>query len=1797
MAKEVDHSVAIVGMAGRFPGARNVEELWRNLRDGVDSVRVFMDDELRALGVSPALIADPAYVKAAAQPPDLDKFDASFFGINHREAEILDPQQRVFLETCWEALEDAGYDPDALQETVTGVFGGQTTSTYLLFNLMPNAALLGGMDPLQLLVGNAGDSLATRVSYKLNLKGPSYTVQSACSTSAVAVHTACQSLLNGECDLALAGGVSINVHLLTGYRAAEGSVFAKSGKCRAFDAGAEGILFGGGAGVVVLKRAEDALRDRDNVHALVLGSAVNNDGALKVGYTAPSVDGQAEVIAEAWSAAGVEMASASYIEAHGTGTRLGDPIEVQALTKAFRAETERTQRIPMGSVKTNVGHLDVAAGIAGLIKTVLALKHRQVPPSLHFSEPNPEIDFAASPVFVNTALRCWEGTQRRAGVSSFGFGGTNVHLVLEEAPEVPTTLSQRERYLLPVSARSEAALEAACQRLADWLEDHPELDLADVEYTLRVGRRSFEHRRVVECRTREEAIESLRAFPGSAGILPAHTPRKDAGRMPALPGGKRISLPTYPFERRRYWIDAPGVAVPEENPAAAMEETPSAVLALAVGAVQTFHPRPSLFNPYEPSRDECEETVCRIWQEVLGVEPVGVHDDFFQLGGHSLLATQVLSRVRDAFEVDFPLQHLFSFPTAAELAEAIRFLQEQGAEEAGEEMARIPRSPLRETGGPYPLSFPQERLWFLDQFDPGTPAFNIPAVVRLQGKLDVPVLRWSLDQVVARHETLRTRFRALGEVGVQEVLPPFSVPMPVADLSGLPAAARQSEEQRLALAEANHSFPIASGPLLRTLLVRSGPDEHVLILIVHHIVSDGWSMGVLQTDLARFYRAALSKEPPALPELPIQYGDFADWQRHRFTGETLDRQIAYWRPRLAGVPHLDLRGDRPRPPIQSFRGGYEDFRLSPDLVRDLEEVARLEGASLYMVLLAAFQVLLGRHTGQDDFAVGTYIANRNRAEVEGLIGFFINALPLRADLSGEPSFRELLRRSRQTALDDYAHQDLPFEKLLEELRPERDLSRGAIVQVLFNLLNLPAVHEDLPGLTLSGSGVRNDRANFDLTLWMADAPAGMVGWLEYNADLFDRETARRMAGQLQRLLAGLAEDPDRRISDLPLLSGDERRQVLADWALRPGGYDWELCFHDLFEQQAAASPEAEAVVAPGAASGRNGRMTYRELDERSNRLARRLRKLGVGPEVRVGICLHKSVDLPVAVLAVLKAGGGYVPLDATYASDRLIWMLESAGAAVLLVEEETAGRIPQPAENTAGAAVIRVDADWPSVAEESAERLDRGETGVGPHNLAYVIFTSGSTGRPKGVMIPHRSLVNAYLAWEEDYGLRGLTSHLQMASFSFDVFTGDLARALASGGKLVLVPRGVLLEPAKLVELARAEACDYLEFVPAMVRGVIGHLEQTGSRLEAARLVVVGSDAWYMGEAAALARLLPPGTRLFNSYGITESTIDNTLFELRPEVDTGLVAAAMVPIGRPYVNNEVYLLDRDLEPVPVGMPGELFLGGAGVGRGYLGRPNLTAERFVPHPFSPEPGARLYRSGDLARWLPAGDLDFVGRADQQVKVRGFRIEPGEIEAALGEHPAVREAVVLAREAGPGDRRLVAYVVPQEGQGQEEGDLIEALHAHLRVRLPNYMVPSAFVVLEAFPLTPNGKVDRRGLPAPDWSRASSDAGFVAPRNDIEQLVANIWAGILKVERVGVFDSFFDLGGHSLMATQVIARIHEVFEVELPLRTLFEAPLLAEQALVIEEALIEKLAAEPLPQEPLAAVPAGSSVEARA
>jgi amino acid adenylation domain-containing protein len=1446
---------AVVGMAGRFPGADNVDELWANLRDGVESIRTFSDEELIAAGVPAERLASPHYVKAGAVLDGVDLFDADFFGFTPREAEVLDPQQRLFLECAWQALENAGYDPSRERRPV-GVYAGAFMCSYA-WNVVAHPEIVESMGPMTLQASLDKDFLATRVSYKLGLRGPSVSVQTACSTSLVAVHFACQSLLLGECDLALAGGVTVRVPQQSGYTFLEGDIASPDGHCRAFDAQARGTVGGNGAAVAVLKRLEDALRDGDTIHAVVRGTAINNDGSLKVGYTAPSVEGQAEVIAAAQAAAGVPPETITYVEAHGTGTALGDPIEVAALTRAFG--TGRPRSCALGSIKTNIGHLDAAAGIAGFLKTVLALEHRQIPPSLHFREPNPRIDFAAGPFYVNAELADWEsdGAPRRAGVSSFGIGGTNAHAILEEAPPRDPSGPSRPRQLLLLSARTPAALEEATAELARSLR-RPEAELpplADIAFTLQSGRQAFAHRRALVCESVDEALAALEGpaperlltsharqerrpvaflFPGqgaqhvdmggdlyrgepvfrravdagaellaprlgrdlrellypsegrrdaaerelretrhaqpalfviehalarlwmSWGISPAamighslgeyvaaclagvfsfedalalvavrgelmqslaagamlsvdlpeaelvevigtfpelslaavngpslgtasgpepaiaalealltargvshrrlHTSHAfhsalmepilgpfaeqvarmerrppsvpcisnltgswltaaeatDPGywarhlRAPVrfgdgvarllsepLPAGppvlleigpgrtlaslvrqqavagaapaaissmrhpkdaepddavllkalgrlwlagaevdwrgfsagerrRRVPLPTYPFQRRRFWIDAPrreaaplhAVGVAQAEPAL---EDP----------VSTAESRPGLETPYREPRDDRERRLARIWEGLLGIRPIGVYDDFFELGGHSLLATRVLAQVREAFGCELPLESFFAAPTVAGIAARIAEQREDGS--APPPIVRVPRTT------PLPLSFAQQRLLFLEQLAPGDVSYHLPAVLRLSGELDRQALHAALRRLVERHEVLRTVFM-VDESEQRQVIAPaegrFVGDLPLIDLGALPAARIEPESRRVALEAARLPLDLYRGPILRACLLRFAPTESELLLNIHHVAADGWSWSIVFGEMLELYEALVEEREARLPELPVQYADYAAWQRGWLEGEVLAGQLGYWRERLAGLPLLELPTDRPRPRVRTGNGAVERTWLRGETIEALRRTVREEEATLFMALLAAFSVLLRHASGSDDLAIGTDLANRTQGATERLIGLFVNQLALRIDLSGEPTFRELLRRVRRLTLDAYAHQDAPFDKVVEALNPARDLSRTPLFQVKLVLQNTPAAARRARNLTVTPRDLDTRTAKFDLLFNLTESGPGLDVRVEYSTDLFEAPTAVSLLDGFAAVVRAAASRPDAGVSEL-----------------------------------------------------------------------------------------------------------------------------------------------------------------------------------------------------------------------------------------------------------------------------------------------------------------------------------------------------------------------------------------------------------------------------------------------------------------------------------------------------------------------------------------------------------------------------------------------------------------------------------------------------------------------------------------
>jgi amino acid adenylation domain-containing protein len=1039
-----------------------------------------------------------------------------------------------------------------------------------------------------------------------------------------------------------------------------------------------------------------------------------------------------------------------------------------------------------------------------------------------------------------------------------------------------------------------------------------------------------------------------------------------------------------------------------------------------------------------------------------------------------------------------------------------------------------------------PLSFSQQRLWLIDQIEPGSPAYNIPQVLRLVGEIEPRLLQWIFSEIARRHESLRTTFVSRENGPVQVIASPEPLDLSLLDLSHLPEKERESQAQDLALAEARRPFDLQRGPLLRLLLVRLAERHHLVLLTMHHIVADGWSMGILAREITALYRAFVEGRP-SLPELPVQYADFAAWQVSWLQGEVLESEISFWRRQLAGLPPLlELPTDRPRPAVQTFRGAKRPLHLGSDSSDAVRELCRRERVTLFMALLAAWALLLGRHAGQDDVVVGAPVAGRNRREIGELIGFFVNTLVLRSDLSGNPSFSELLHRVRQASLAAFAHQDLPFERIVEEVGGERNLAVSPLFQVLFVLQNAPVGNLTVPGLELSGVNVHAGIAKFDLSLSLADTEAGLSGTLEFATDLFDRTTVDRLRDHFRTLVASAMSDPQRRLAELPLLSAGELHQILWEWNDTAADSPEDCCLHELFEAQVDRCPDAVAVVTE------NAHLTYGELELRANQVARRLRSLGVGPDVLVGLCSERSPEMVAGILGILKAGGAYVPIDPAYPQERLAFLLEDSGVRVLLAQRHLADQIP-----SGEAHIVFLDGEE-RIAEASGGRPCGGAM---PENLAYVIYTSGSTGRPKGVLVPHRGVVNRLLWAQGAYPVTAADRVLHKASFSFDFSVWECFGPLISGARLVLARPGEQRDASLLVRTIQEREITLVHFIPSMLR--LFAAEEGVEACTSLRFVFSGGEALSLELAERCLARVPAVLR--NQYGPTEISIDTTDWVCGP----GDSRRGFVPLGSPLANTALHVLDRRFSPVPLGAGGELCVGGVGVTRGYWRRPDLTAERFVPDPFSGERGARLYRTGDLALRAPDGNFKFLGRMDHQVKIRGFRIEPGEIEAALGSHPAVRECVLLVREEAPGSR-LVAYAVLN--RETENQNLPSDLRDFLVERLPEYMVPSAIMVLDALPLTPNGKVDRRALPAPQGTLAAGGS-HAAPSNPVEELLAGIWGEVLGIERVGIHESFFALGGHSLLATQVVSRIRRVLGIELPLRRIFEAPTIAELARAVQ------------------------------
>jgi amino acid adenylation domain-containing protein/thioester reductase-like protein len=2171
-----DEPVAVVGMACRFPGAPDVEAFWNLLTHGIDAIEPVPPDRFDAGAVYDPAPATPGKLNTrwGGFLRDIDRFDPGFFGISPREAARMDPQQRLLLEVAWEALEAAGIPPDRLAGSPTGVYVGISSYDY-------SQGQFDELDQLDIYAntGNAHSIAANRLSYFLDLRGPSVAVDTACSSSLVATHLACTSLRSGESDLALAGGVNLILtpHLTISF--SQGRAMASDGRCKSFDARADGYVRSEGAGMVVLKRLSDAQRDGDPILAVIRGSAINQDGRTN-GLTAPNGRAQVDVIRRALNRAGAGPEEIGYVEAHGTGTPLGDPIEMHALRDALAAGRAPDRPLFVGSVKTNIGHAESAAGIAGLIKAVLVVHRGEIPPNLHFNELNPYISLDGSPVRVPERLTAWpirEG-QRLAGVSSFGFGGTNAHVIIAEPPLREWPEGEREdeperpAALLAISAHSPEALRDLAARYVE--SDLP--DLSGAAFTSQVGRTHFDHRFAVAAGDPGTAKKKLEAFVESRGEIPGVPPKiaflfsgngaqypamarqlyradphfreaveacataaepeldtplldlllsddarirevsrgqpalfafeyaaarmwaawgirpdyllghslgewaaacfagvfslEDALRlvirrsrlMEAAPGkggmltvvgpveevvaaiapsgdrlavaditsrksltvsgdldaireaaglfaargwahravdvahgfhsylmdpvvaafrplmsdvalyppgipiaansdgdlrgperpferdywvdqirntidfsagietlidrnvdvfldlspkpnllgmarrvlrshnldkemlatasetehdwgvtleslgslyelgvdvdwvafnrgvrAEQVRLPAYPFQRERHWFSTgprPGsadrstaraavstlrrlpVAVPVFETRLDRINQPDLLELVLAAAAQAFEAEGSSvreirFTSAEPVEGPAEIQVVfsllknaeagfslhvrsgETWRNLaegvllagaradrtgpapsrapvekaetptgpaepapgpgpdvqgfirsqvaatLGLPPDRLRPDqaLNRLGLDSLMAIEVRNAVERHFGVEIPIVEIVEGPTLEKLAALVTARLD--AHELAESI-RVDTGP-----GPHPLTYGQRAMWFLHELTGEDASFNIAGAVRVAGDFDVDRLRTALEILMRRHPALTHRFGVVDGEPVQEAVPGAAAPLVEVDASDW---SRERIDGYLKK-EAWRKFNLAAGPPFRVRVLRTaGQGEtgtHLLLLAIDHIVGDFWSVSLIVRDLIEAYTAGAVRDP-----VELRYVDVARWLNDQVDAAGSEAHLEYWRSRLSGgPPALDLPADRPRPPLLTYQGDTVFRRLPADIAGRLADLALAQGTTLFNVLLAAFQALLHRYTGREELLVGSVMAGRDHPDLDELVGYLINPVALKADFSDGPTFLELLAQVRTTVLGAFEHQNYPPPLLAERLDLPRDHSRPPLFETMFIFqkaqvmdeaglaafaIGLPGSRVTIGDLEMEIHTLEGHPAQFDLTLMMAEAEGTLLSSLQYSTALFEKDTVERLLAHLEALLAGIAADPGRPVAEYPLMPAAEREQ-LAAWN-RAARRDFPPGL-TLVELVAAGLEKGEGKTAV-VFGGRT--LTHNELDERSDRLAAHLQSLGVGPGRLVGVHMRRSLELPVALLGILKSGGAYVPLDPAFPPARIDFMVSDSGLDLVLADAEFTGRFPDHVRTIDPRGQWPVDSPQSPVGSHPAP----GTRHQSPDDLAYVIYTSGSTGFPKGVRIPHRAAANFLMAMIERPGLSADDVLYAVTTLSFDISVLELFLPLAVGATVAIAAEEAARDAPEMIADLERTGANVMQATPSTWRLLL----EAGWDGDPALKALCGGEALPRSLAEAL---LPVVGELWNMYGPTETTVWSTVQRVEP-------GDGPVGIGTPIANTTVHILDAALRPVPIGVFGELCLGGDGLAAGYLDRPELTrekfitlSEKFIDLPAAGEhtngKAARVYRTGDLARLRADGTLEFVGRIDSQVKLRGYRIELGEIESVMARFEGVRQAVAAVQTGGDGGGRLVGFVVPENGTGEfpEAG-----LRRHLGRYLPEYMVPAQFVALEALPLTPNGKIDRKALPEPDGARPVLETEYVAPRDEIEERLAALCAESLGLDRIGIRDNFFDLGGTSLQATRLVFQVREAFGVQVLLRSLFEDPTVEGLAAAIEAAL---------------------------
>lgn len=1924
---KMDKDIAIIGVSGRFPMAEDLNELYINLKEGRDCVTDISDERIKQ-----TTLPENRKYRRCGFLKDVDKFDYGFFGVTLAEAKTMSPDQRMLLEIIYATMENSGYKPDSFSGSNTGVFVSTAQSNYYKHASEYVSTLY---------TGNSPEFLAAKIGRHFNLKGNVSVIDTTCSSSLVALHAACSELIIGDADLAFVAGV--NLVLFPFYGDSGLDTESPDGKSRAFSADANGMSYGEVAAAVLLKPLKKALEDKDHIHSVIKGTAVNYNGNRSLSITAPDSKSQAHVLLKAWKKAGIKATDLSYIEAHGSGTQLGDSLEFEALNLAFKEFTSERHICPISTIKSNMGHGRNVSGLSGLIKTILSLKHKVLFPTIHFDKPNPLLDFENSSIYVNKEFSPWqvkEGKARYAGVTSLGASGTNCHVVLQEAPETflagaNNSFSDR-LFLVPVSAKSEMALQGNVEALYKYIQSNEALRIEDISYTLIEGRNQYDYRKSfmvsdleqlkeklaqdLSARTpaihldsakliviladslllTDEIIQSFRAnykvfntlwescsaikeltnktlkdfafqyslyklfdipeatilsigigniihqvlvneltllegLTAAGSYVGGEIEQKEeriarllknvgtaenttfldlslkgglsdgldkfnavdqciyySGNRGCYPGvdsmldmlnalylrnvnpvanylqiagitGRRIELPSYQFERNPCWIrdeayvEAHEHAVSQPLVLKLKEDASNMEWKIAdifSGILEIYElsihddffelggdslkgtkvilkiktqfgisldfedifdfPQISSLAEFVDTKLNTEMKVTLIWEEILQAKALKADDNFFDLGGHSLLATQIIILLNKEFDINLNFEDIFRHTTIKALAvhiDSSKLLNDGSV--LKNKIVAVPDQHF------YSLTHAQKRMFFLDQFVEDSSAYNNILGIRLEGNLDYTVFDKAIQAIVESQEALRTVFKMVDGEAKQFVLDSSDVVFKSGFFEISESGNQEEQLNSVILEESRHIFDVSMFPLFRCNILKTEDKKHICILNIHHIISDGSSIGLFMESFYKFYELISLNKTEKITPFPIQIKDYAEWQNSSDFKQILNQQEAYWLNRYKiPAPVLSLPADRRRPVIQSFEGETLSFHLSPQTSVLLKQVARNNGATLYMILLAIYNILLSKLTGVEDIVVGTTVAGRRFKEIQSLIGLFANTLVIRNYPHSKMKFGAFLTEVKNITLEAFDNQEYPYEDLVHKLLTERDSGRNPLFDTMFILQNIQSVRGQFSNIVTSPFSIENRTAQFDLLLEARESEMGIEFNFNYSTALFNKDTIRLFVEYFKNITSAIIRDQDISISAIEIITKNQKELILQEFNNTKAEFPGLKTIHGVFEEVAFAKGISVALVFEG------NTFSYKELNEGSNRLARYIIDRGIQQGSFIGIMINRSFEMILSIFAVLKAGCAYVPIDPEYPLDRIAYIIEDSGLSILLTETES---LKSPVYQN-----ISVDVSGFLLSEASSNEMINPGILPDPNSLAYLIYTSGSTGRPKGVMIEHQNILNFVSGISAIIDFNKGNTVLSLTTISFDIFVLEVILPLLKGLKVVIGSSNDQKDPVALTQLVKEQQVDMIQMTPSHLKLFIAG---NSSFLDGVKVLMIGGEP-FSDELFKKLKTSFSGA-IFNMYGPTETTVWSTV--------QNLTNAASIDIGKPIANTSIYILNNNNQLQPIGIAGELCIGGSGVARGYWNNQQLTSEKFIQDPVTGT--GKIYRTGDLAKWLPDGSIECLGRMDNQVKIRGFRIELGEIENQLRLLKGISEAVVTVRET-EGDKVLSAYYVADQELS------IPDIRNYLSGVLPSYMIPSYYQKLDKIPLTPNGKIDARQLPDPQI--VTSDT-YQPPHNDEQEKLVIIWEEILNTakNKIGIDDGFFEIGGHSFGAIRLIYRIQEVFSVKVSMREIFE------------------------------------------